>query len=187
MTGNVYNSFNFNGLQPILESVMNITRFMKEELIVLDFVSEQEPPPEASESIKWKERNKEQILSDLVTILERSGKIVNRTKILIDFINRERKATTGIGLGVAIPHVRSMQAKEFIIGIARSRAGYEFDALDGEPTQLFFVMAAPPYDDNLYLKVFKELSSYLQYDSFRRELLDAEQPYEIIRAFKSME
>ncbi|MBN2226302.1 MAG: PTS sugar transporter subunit IIA [candidate division Zixibacteria bacterium] len=166
---------------------MNITRFMNEELIELDFVSEQEPPPENSESVKWKERNKEQILSDLVTILDRSGKVVNRNKILIDFINRERKATTAIGLGVAIPHVRSMQAKDFVIGIARSHTGYEFDSLDGEPTNLFFVMAAPPYDDNFYLKVFKELSSYLQYEDFRRELLNAEYPYDIIRAFKSME
>jgi len=160
---------------------------MKEELIVLDFISEQEPPPDNPESVKWKERNKEQILSDLVTILERSGKVVNRSKILIDFINRERKATTAIGLGIAVPHVRSMQAKEFIIGIARSRTGYSFDSLDGDPTQLFFVMASPPYDDNLYLKVFKELSSYLQYESFRQELLDAEHPYEIIRAFRNME
>jgi PTS system fructose-specific IIC component len=80
-----------------------------------------------------------------------------------------------------------MQARDFILGFARSKIGYDFDSLDGLPTKMFFVMAAPPYDDNLYLKVFKALSQSLQYEAFRDELLQAEEPYEIIRAFKKME
>ncbi len=166
---------------------MNISRFLKEELIDLNFTAEQEPPPEESNSDKWKVRNKERILSKLVDILELSGKTVNRSKLLTDFINRERKATTGIGDGIAVPHVRSMQAKEFIIGFARAKDGIDFDSLDGKPTRLFFVMAAPPYDDNLYLKVFKALSESVQYESFREELLNVEEPYEVIRAFKNAE
>ncbi len=166
---------------------MNISRFLKEELIDLDFRVEQEPPPEESNSDKWKVRNKERILTRLVDILELSGKTVNRSKLLTDFINREKKATTGIGDGIAVPHVRSMQAKELIIGFARSKDGYDFGSLDGEPTRLFFVMAAPPYDDNLYLKIFKALSESVQYETFREELLQIEQPYEIIRAFRNAE
>lgn len=166
---------------------MNISRFLKEEQIDLDFVAEQEPPPEESNSDKWKTRNKERILTRLVDLLELSGKTVNRSKLLTDFINRERKATTGIGDGIAVPHVRSMQAKDLIIGFARAKEGYDFDSLDGKPTQLFFVMAAPPYDDNLYLKVFKALSESVQYESFREELLRVEKPYEVILAFKNVE
>ncbi len=166
---------------------MNISRFLKEEQIDLDFVAEQEPPPEESNSDKWKTRNKERILTRLVDLLELSGKTVNRSKLLTDFINRERKATTGIGDGIAVPHVRSMQAKDLIIGFARAKEGYDFDSLDGKPTQLFFVMAAPPYDDNLYLKVFKALSESVHYESFREELLRVEKPYEVILAFKNVE
>jgi mannitol/fructose-specific phosphotransferase system IIA component (Ntr-type) len=166
---------------------MNISRFLKEELIDLNFIVEQEPPPDESNSDKWKVRNKERILSGLVDILELSGKTVNRSKLMIDFVNRERKATTGIGDGIAVPHVRSMQAKEFIIGFARAKQGYDFDTLDEKPVQLFFVMAAPPYDDNLYLRVFKALSESLQYETFREELLNVEEPYEVIRAFKNAE
>lgn len=160
---------------------------MKEELVVLDFKPEQEPPPEESESPKWKERNKERILDDLVGILERSDKTVNRCKLLTDFINRERKASTAIGQEIAVPHIRSMQAKDLVIGFARSVEGLDFDAPDGEPTRLFFVMAAPPYDDSLYLKVFKALMEVLQYDTFRQELMAAEEPYDVIRAFRNME
>lgn len=166
---------------------MSVWRYFKEELILLDFYAEQEPEPEDSASEKWKKRNKERILSGLVDILEKSDKIINRCKLLTDFINRENKATTAIGEGIAVPHVRSMQAKDFVIALARNVDGYEFDSIDEQPVSLFFAMAAPPYDDNLYLRVFKELSMNLQHDYFRQELLDAEQPYDIIRAFKNME
>ncbi|MFQ5606348.1 MAG: PTS sugar transporter subunit IIA, partial [Candidatus Zixiibacteriota bacterium] len=102
------------------------------------------------------------------------------------FVNRERKATTAIGYGIAIPHIRSMQAKSFMIGFARSARGYDFGALDDKPTKLFFVMAAPPYDDIQYLRVFKALAEILRYDGFREELHQAATPYEIIRAIESM-
>jgi fructose PTS system EIIBC or EIIC component len=166
---------------------MNISRFLKEEMIVLDFQVEQEPQPEDPQSFRWKERNKERILADLVDILNISGRTGNNCKLLTDFINRERKATTAIGHGIAVPHIRSMQAKEFIMAFARANEGYDFGAADGLPVQLFFIMAAPPYDDNFYLKVFQSLATVLRYESFRQELLDASKPYDIIRAFKNME
>ena len=180
------NLFRFNSLESI-ENSMNISRYLKEESIVLAFKPEQGKPPEDSNSIRWKDRNKEQVLSDLVDLMEKSGRIGNKCKLLTDFINRERKATTAIGHGIAIPHVRTMQAKEFIIGFARSDEGIDFNSPDQEPVHLFFIMAAPPYDDNLYLKVFKALAESLQYESFRQELMDAQAPYEVIRAFKKME
>ncbi|MCK4632129.1 MAG: PTS sugar transporter subunit IIA, partial [candidate division Zixibacteria bacterium] len=98
---------------------------------------------------------------------------------------RERKATTGLGHGVAIPHIRSLQAKDFMIAFARSTRGYDFDALDKKPTHIFFVMAAPPYDDTFYLRAFKTLAEMLQYESFRKELMQVESPGEIIRAIRT--
>ncbi|UCD95148.1 MAG: PTS sugar transporter subunit IIA [Candidatus Zixiibacteriota bacterium] len=166
---------------------MNISRYLSEGLIELDFKAELEPPPEDSASEKWRARNKERILAGLVDILQNSGRTGNNCKLLTDFINRERKASTAIGHGIAVPHIRSMQAKELIIGFARSPEGLDFDSIDGEPTHLFFVMAAPPYDDSLYLKVFKALSENLQYEAFRRELMEAQAPYDVIRAFKNVE
>ena len=160
---------------------------MNEELINLDFKAEQEPPPEEPNSTKWKERNKERILAGLVEILAHSDKTGNNCKLLNDFINRERKATTAIGYGIAIPHVRTMQAKQLLIGFARSLEGYDFDSLDGQSTHMFFIVAAPPYDDSLYLKIFKALAENLQYETFRQELMQAKIPYDIIRAFKNAE
>jgi len=165
---------------------LNIARFMSEDMIKLEMETIVPEYVEGSSMEKWRQRSKELILSELVDLLEKSGRLGNRSKLLTDFINRERKATTAIGYGIAIPHIRSMQAKSFMISFARSSRGYDFGALDEEPTKLFFVMAAPPYDDIQYLRVFKALAEILRYETFREELKESTTPYEIIRAIESM-
>jgi len=166
---------------------MNISRSLSEDLIKLELETEIEPFDETGGFERWRSEAKEKILDELVGVLENDARIGNRKKLLEDFINRERKATTAIGHGVAFPHIRSMQAKEFMLGFARSTKGYDWNSPDNEPVHLFFVMAAPPYDDNLYLKVFKTLSEMLSDESFRRELMDIKSPGEVIRAIRSKE
>jgi len=166
---------------------MNLSRYFSAEQIKLEMETVIEPYEEGASFEKWQAKAKEAVLEELVTLLGNGNRIGNAHKLLIDFVNRERKATTGLGNGVAIPHIRSMQAKELMIAFARSTEGYQFDALDKQPAHLFFIMAAPPYDDNLYLKVFKALAEMLQYESFRDELMNVTDPGEIIRAVKAME
>ena len=166
---------------------MNISRALTEDLIKLEMSTVVKPYEDGSSLEKWRQQGKESILEELVNLLINGNRVGNVTKLLIDFINRERKATTAIGDGIAIPHIRSMQAKELIIAFARSSEGYDFDSPDGEPTHLFFVMAAPPYDDSLYLRVFKSLMEMLQYESFRQELMTISHPGELIRTIRGME
>ncbi len=166
---------------------MKLSRFLTEEVIKLEMETVVEPPAEGASVKRWQEENKRLVLNELVSLLESGSRIGNRTKLLNDFINREKKATTGIGRGIAIPHIRSLQAKDLMLAFARSTPGYDFESLDDKPVHLFFIMAAPPYDDDLYLKVFKSLSQMLQHESFRNELMQVESRGEIIRAIKSME
>jgi PTS system fructose-specific IIC component len=166
---------------------MNISRALTEDLIKLELETVIEPFDGTGSEERWRAEAKEKILDELVGILEHDARIGNRKKLLEDFINRERKATTAIGHGIAFPHIRSMQAKEFMIGFARSTAGYDYGALDCQPAHLFFVMAAPPYDDKLYLRVFQTLAEMLQQESFREELMSVKSPGEVIRAIRAME
>lgn len=166
---------------------MNLARYFSEDLVKLEMTTVVEPLGEEESEKKWQQRAKESVLDELVSLLESGTRVGNRTKLLLDYVNREKKATTGIGHGIAIPHVRSMQAKEFSIAFARSSQGYWFDTLDGKPAHLFFIMAAPPYDDNFYLKIYKSLVEYLQYESFRRELLEIQSEGELIRVLRTME
>ncbi len=166
---------------------MNIWRYLDTDLIRLEMESEVKPPEDEEYTKKDILEIKEAIMAELVDILDKSGKVSNKRKLWIDLMNREKKASTAIGNGVAIPHVRTMQAKEFIIAIGRKLEGYQFDSMDGEPVKLFFCMAAPPYDDNLYLKIFKDLAERFESPGFIDRLLEAEDGHEIIWAFKEYE
>lgn len=164
---------------------MNLVRYMTEDMVKLEMTTVVEERPESNSIERWRQSGKELILEELVTLLENGSRIGNRSKLLQDFINRERQSTTGLTDGVALPHIRSLQAKDFMLAFARSSEGYDFGALDGKPSYLFFVMAAPPYDDSLYLKAFKALCEKLRYESFRQELMSATQPGEILRALRT--
>jgi mannitol/fructose-specific phosphotransferase system IIA component (Ntr-type) len=172
----------------IREVDLNISRYLKPELIKLELETNSEFDSENDLSPQkrlW--QTKYAVLEELVNLLDQSGKVCNKKKLFVDLFNREKKASTGIGKGIAFPHVRTMQARDFVMGFARSNHGYDFDSLDKLPVHLFFVMVAPPYDDTLYLRVFRSLASLLQYDSLRDELLAAHDEYEIIRAIRRME
>lgn len=169
---------------------MQISRFLRPELVRLEMTTTFEENDEeeiASLSPKRLLERKKVILNECVDLLDLSGKVSNKHKLLVDLFNREKKATTAIGRGVAIPHVRSMQAKELIIGVGRSVDGYDFDSLDGTRSQVFVPMAAPPYDDNLYLKVFKTLAQIFSAEGFLERVMAAQAPYDIIRIFEDLE
>lgn len=154
----------------------------------MDTVFEQlEGEEQAVLTIKRVQERKEAIISECVELLDLSGKVGNKNKLLKDLFDREKKATTAIGKGIAIPHVRTMQAKELIMAIARSTEGYDFDAPDGEPVHIFVAMAAPPYDDNLYLRVFRALAQIFSYEGVYERIMAAKQPYDIIRVIQETE
>ncbi len=169
---------------------MEISRFLKPELIKLEmitsFETEEEEETEPLSERKMLERKRE-ILSECVELLDLSGKVSNKNKLLIDLFNREKKATTAIGKGIVIPHVRTMQARELIIAVCRSTAGYDFDAPDKELAHIFVPMAAPPYDDTLYLRVFRSLAQIFSADSFYERIMAAEAPYDVVRVFQELE
>ncbi len=160
---------------------------MNEEMIKLEMDTRIDPPEEGMSIERWRQQAKAQILFELVDLLDENARVGNRNKLLLDFVNREKKASTAIGDGIAVPHIRSKYATEFMMALGRSTTGYDFDAFDRKPTHLFFIMAAPPYDDSLYLKVFKSLAEMLRYESFREELMLATSAGELLRIIRSME
>ena len=161
---------------------MRLTRYLKPRQIKLELdVRTPDEVPEGWSHERFVWSVKEKILGELTDLLETSGKIVNRRKLQTDLENRERKATTGIGGGIAIPHVRTMQSRDFTLCFARSTPGVEFGAIDGEPVHFFFGVVAPPYDDKLYLEVYKKIGTIFGAEEARQALLEADDEHEIIR------
>ena len=165
---------------------MNLARLLKPELILLELESRDLPEEEREEIPReqyvWS--IKEKVLGELVDLVNLSGRVSNRNKLYQDLLNREKKATTGLSSGVAIPHVRSIYAKELLVGFARSTPGVEFDCLDEGVAHLFFVMVAPPYDDTAYLKLYRQLAEAFSVRDYREEFMTAESPGEIMRLVK---
>lgn len=161
---------------------MRLTRYLKPAQIKLELATKNLPElPEGWTQNRYVQDRKESILFELADLLETSGKVANKKKFLIDLINREKKATTGIGGGIAIPHVRTMQVRDFTMAFARSAGGVEFGALDKQPVHLFFAIVAPPYDDTIYLKLYRQIGLIFgQRDNFQK-LIEAKDEHEVIK------
>ena len=168
---------------------MNLTRYLSTDLIKLE-MQPPEPPPEDPDANleKFRQQQKEKIIEELVDLLDNSGRVNNKRKLLTDLINRERRATTALGHGIAVPHVRTNNVRDITVAIARSREGLDFDSMDGKPTHIFFVVVAPPYgDEDLYLKIYKHLAEITKFSNAVAELMEVENPGEMIRVLRQWE
>ena len=123
---------------------------------------------------------KKDILSELSRpIAENYG--VNLDEMVGVLLNREKLGSTGIGEGVAIPHGKIGGLKSIVASIGKSREGLKFDALDGKPCHIFFLLAAPSNSVSGHLKALARASMLLKNPSLRESLLKADTPSEIYR------
>ena len=119
-------------------------------------------------------RKKSQALDELAVALAAAG--VTRSPELLAELLREREAlgSTGVGKGIAVPHARSTLVAERSVVVARSAKGIEFDAVDGEPVHLLFLVVAPPMErDPIYLKVLADVVRAVRLSRTRQKLMDA--------------
>lgn len=105
-----------------------------------------------------KGKNKKQIIAELVDLIAKSGKLKNKKAFFKVIMGREKLGSTGVGGGIAIPHGKSGDVKDFILVFARKTEGIDFGALDGEKTYLFFALASPAEDVGDHLKILAEIS-----------------------------
>ncbi len=108
-------------------------------------------------------RKKMSVLTEIVHHLAVHNKISDERFIIEMLKNRESLGSTGLGNGVAFPHGRSLAIKELSVLFARSTSGVDFDALDGKPTRVFFLILAPSdKGSETYLQILSELIGLIQ-------------------------
>jgi PTS system fructose-specific IIA component len=166
---------------------MNLARLLRPELIQLEMATRNPPeedPPLPRDRYVW--LAKEAALEELADLIVSGGRVGSINKLYADLVNREKKASTGLVRGIAIPHVRTIHARELTFAFARSTPGIEFDCLDGEPAHLFFVIVAPPYDDVTYLRIYKQMATAFTTTDVREEFMEARDAGEVIRAMRLM-
>lgn len=127
---------------------------------------------------------KEAALRELVDVLAKVRDIGDKRAILKALLERESLGSTGIGQGIAIPHGKTDRLNELVAVLGISKKGVQFDALDGEPVFIFFLLVAPRDSAGPHLKALAKVSRLLR-DSYFCELLknakDEKEIYEIIR------
>jgi fructose-specific phosphotransferase system IIA component len=137
--------------------------------------------------LDFKEKNKAKLISALVDLLSKSGKLKNKKSFLRSILEREKLGSTGIGNGVAIPHAKSGSIKGFALAFAKSKEGVDFGALDGEKVYLFFILASPVEPVGEHLKILAKIS-YLIKDKFIVDLFrQAKDVKEVVRIIRTHE
>ena len=117
---------------------------------------------------------KDEVLDELVSLIEQTGQVVDREEFLQVINEREQLGSTGIGYNIAIPHARSKAIKSLTGAFAISKQGVDFDALDKEPVNLFFLLGAPEDASGDYLKALAIISRFLRRKKARQDLMNAD-------------
>jgi PTS system nitrogen regulatory IIA component len=144
---------------------MRISEFLVEDAINLDL----------------KSTAKRDVLAELLLPLQKAGKLSDAKKMVDVLMEREELGSTGIGGRIAIPHGKSPQVKELAAVLGISRGGVAFDALDGEPVNLFIALVAPEGSAGLHLKALARISSLLKDKAFKKALLAAPAKEDVLR------
>lgn len=118
--------------------------------------------------------SKKEALDTLVNLMDASGKLNDIETYRKGVYAREEEGSTGIGEGIAIPHCKSAAVNQAGLAAMVAPKGVEFDSLDGEPANLFFLIAAPDTADNVHLDVLSHLSVLLMDSDFTGKLREAE-------------
>ena len=126
-----------------------------------------------------KGQNKREILEELVSAVD-EGKITDRDRVMDAVLQREEIMSTGIGHGIAIPHGKSEYVTELggVLGI--KEGGVDFDALDGKPTFIFFLLVSPMDVSGPHIKALARISRLLKVEEFRQRLIAAKDNDEAI-------
>jgi len=166
---------------------MNLKRYMKDHLVCLDLKPDfpMLAPEEDATGEAYRGKCKDAVIVALADLFAASGAIRNESKFLKDFRKREKAGTTGIGMGIAIPHIRSMQPREPVMIFARSKIGLEFQSVDDKPVHLFFGLTAPPYQERIYLDLYRRLGFLLQEPWLVDSMMAIQKPGEVIRLLAS--
>ncbi len=132
-----------------------------------------------------KSKTKREVIAEMVTLLEKNGKIANADEIIDTLMEREELGSTGIGFGIAIPHGKTDQVGGLLAAFARSKAGVEFESLDGAKACLVFLLITPK--DNAsgpHLKALARISSLLKDKLFRQQIINAKDEADIYAIIK---
>ena len=123
-------------------------------------------------------KTKTEAIGELVQVLAASGDVTDPKKVLDAVLERESTRTTGIGNGLAIPHGKCQGTKDLVMAIGRAATPIDFQAIDGRPVSIIWMLASPPDKTGPHIHALARISRLMTIDKFRAALLQAKTPQE---------
>jgi len=149
--------------------------FVEHKMKFVDFVCFKAIIPEL------KSRNRDDVIAELVSALDKAGRLGNGNceEITKAVIKREDEASTGMGKGVAVPHVKHQVVKDVVAAIGQSSTGIDFSALDKQPVYSVILIISPVDEPDKHLQAMENVFKHLQQDRFRKFLRQSREPDQI--------
>jgi PTS system nitrogen regulatory IIA component len=129
-------------------------------------------------------KTKETVIRELLDILSTRGKLVDRTIVLNDLLDREQTMSTAIPNGIAIPHAKTNAVQELTVAIGIKKSGIDFDSALDDKTRIIVLALAPPETSNPLYKFLLAITTVLNDDTLRSKILTAKTPDEIVEALR---
>lgn len=126
------------------------------------------------------EKKRDDLLYKLVSHLHEKKKLKNKEPFYKAILEREKIVSTGIGMGVAIPHAKLKEVPEFFIAVGIQKEGVEWNALDDKPVQLVFMIAGPDNRQTEYIQILSSLTYALKQEGVKEKILQAKSPSQVL-------
>lgn len=150
---------------------MKVSELLKPEFIIPDLKGE----------------TKEEVINELIDLFKSDPRIEDIEKVRSAVIEREKIMSTGVGKGFAIPHGKTNAVKEIIGAFGRIKDGVDYEALDGNPVTLVFLLVGKDNLISTHIKLLSRISRLMNKDDFRHRLIWAENSDEISKLFNEEE
>lgn len=127
---------------------------------------------------------RDEAIRTLVNMIHQTGRLQDKYAFYEAIIEREKIVSTGIGMGAAIPHAKLTTCDDFFIAIGILRKGLDWNALDGSPVRIIFLIGGPDDKQTEYLQILSKLTLVIKDDQIRKKMLTLNSPEDIIELFK---
>lgn len=131
-------------------------------------------------NIDLKGTTKSEIIDEMIDILNNAGKLNDREEYKKEILKRESQGSTGMEEGIAIPHAKTNAVKTSTVAIGISKKGVDYESLDGEPSRLFFMIAASDTSADSHIEILSKLTTLLLEDEIREGILNAKSKEELL-------
>jgi len=129
-------------------------------------------------------KTRDEALNCLIDVLNKQNKLKDGEAFFNSIIEREKVVSTGIGMGVAIPHAKLPNYNEFFIAVGVLQKGVDWRALDGAPVRIIFMIGGPDDKQTEYLQILSSLTTAIKDETRRKKILTLNSPEKIVELFK---